>query len=81
MVNDDRATITPAQLRAARAWLKLTQDELVQMSGISKGAIVQFELERSVPYSGTTETLRRTLEAVGIEFLFDGVVAKGVRIR
>jgi transcriptional regulator with XRE-family HTH domain len=80
MVNRRISTITAAQLRAARGWLKWSQDELAERSGVSKSSIVQFELERSVPYSGTMETLQHTFEAAGIEFLFDGPVAKGIRI-
>lgn len=80
MVNSPPEAINAAQLRAARAWLKWTQDELAARSGVSKSAIVAFELARSVPYSETSDALRRTLEAAGIVFLFDGMLAKGIRI-
>lgn len=81
MVNRFPGAITAAQLRAARGWLKWSQDDLAERSGVSKSSIVQFELGRSVPYSETIDTLRQTLETAGIEFLFNGNVAKGIRIR
>ncbi|MCK7473392.1 MAG: helix-turn-helix domain-containing protein [Rhodopseudomonas palustris] len=66
--------VTPAQVRAARAWLRWSQDDLSVRTGISKRSIARYEQEQSVPYQETVENLRRTFEAAGIEFQFVGMV-------
>lgn len=70
--------ISPAQLRAARAWLGWTQDDLAVRAGISKRSIARYELSRSVPHSTTLIDVQRALESAGIRFLFDGAVASGI---
>jgi len=75
MVNG--ADIAPAQLRAARAWLGWSQDELSLKSGVSKHSIARYERGRSVAYDETLAMLKSTLEAAGITFLFDGAT-KGI---
>jgi transcriptional regulator with XRE-family HTH domain len=73
----DNADIAPTQLRAARAWLGWSQDELSLRSGVSKHSIARYEQGRSVAYDGTLAKLKSTLEAVGIHFHFDGAT-KGI---
>lgn len=75
MVNG--ADISPAQLRAARAWIGWSQDELANRSGVSKHSIARYEQGRSIAYDGTLTKLRSALEAAGIHFHFDGA-EKGV---
>lgn len=70
MVND--ADIAPTQLRAARAWLGWSQDELAIKSGVSKHSIARYEQGRSLAYDGTLAKLKSTLEAAGIRFHYDG---------
>ena len=70
--------ICAAQVRAARAWLNWTQDELAERSGISQKSIARLELERSVPYASTLVKLRQTFEAAGVQFQFDGMIGKGI---
>lgn len=69
--------IAPAQLRAARAWLGWSQDELAIKSGVSKHSIARYERGRSVAYDNTLARLRGALEAAGIHFHFDGPM-KGI---
>jgi transcriptional regulator with XRE-family HTH domain len=69
------------QLRAARAWLGLSQEELASQSGVARVTIANFENGRSVPQPRTLRDLQRTLEEVGIEFLFDRGVGVGIRQR
>ena len=75
MVND--ADIVPTQLRAARAWLGWSQDELALKSGVSKHSIARYEQGRSLAYDGTLAKLKIALEAAGIRFQFDGA-RKGI---
>jgi transcriptional regulator with XRE-family HTH domain len=72
MVNN--TDIAPTQLRAARAWLGWSQDELALKSGVSKHSIARYEQGRSLAYDGTLAKLKRTLEAAGISFHTDGAM-------
>jgi transcriptional regulator with XRE-family HTH domain len=72
--------ITPAQVRAARAWLNWSQNDLSARSGVSQRSIARYELGRSVPYADTLASLRAAFEAAGICFQFDGMSAKGIGI-
>jgi transcriptional regulator with XRE-family HTH domain len=69
--------IVPSQLRAARAWLGWSQDELALKSGVSKHSIARYEQGRSIAYDNTLAKLKSTLEAAGINFHFDGAT-KGI---
>jgi ribosome-binding protein aMBF1 (putative translation factor) len=79
MVNSP--TVTPEQVRAARAWLGWSRDDLSKRSGISPGAIGLYEQGRSLPYDGTLAKLKSCLETAGIEFLFAGNSGTGIRKR
>jgi ribosome-binding protein aMBF1 (putative translation factor) len=70
--------VTPAQIRAARAWLGWSQDDLSARARISKRSIARYELGKSVPYPETLATLQRTFESAGIHFEFVGMVGKGI---
>jgi predicted transcriptional regulator len=72
--------ISPAQVRAARAWLNWRQDDLSANSGVSQRSIARYELGRTVPYESTLENLRTAFEAAGIRFEFDGMSAKGISV-
>lgn len=72
--------VNAQQIRAARGWLGLSQEELAELSGVAKRTIARFEQELSVPYARTLRDLRRCLEERGIEFLFDGSQGVGIRI-
>jgi transcriptional regulator with XRE-family HTH domain len=80
MVNERRASISPAQLRAARVWLSWTQDELSERTGVSKRSIARYELGRTAAYDSTLETLRSAFEQEGIRFLFKGARGVGIEV-
>ena len=73
--------VNAQQIRAARGWLGLSQDDLAKLSGVAKRTIARFELDLSVPYDRTLRDLQACLEAKGIEFLFDGTKGVGIRLR
>jgi DNA-binding XRE family transcriptional regulator len=78
MVNSAQPSISPAQVRAARAWLNWKQDYLAKKAGVSKTTLNRFEQGLSVPYFETSDGLRRTLEEAGIRFQFLKAVAIGI---
>ncbi len=67
--------ITPAQIRAARALLRLEQEELARRANVSVVTVRRLEapggLGRVGP--GTVYEVQRALEAAGAEFLERGV--------
>jgi transcriptional regulator with XRE-family HTH domain len=78
MIDD---SISPQQSRSARAWLGWTLEELAVRSRVSVASLVKFERGTRVPQERTSRDIRRAMEEAGIEFLFDGAKAVGVRTR
>jgi transcriptional regulator with XRE-family HTH domain len=67
--------ITPAQIRAARALLRIEQSELAERAGVSVVTVRRLEaedgLERVAP--ATVGSVRSVLEQAGVEFIANGV--------
>lgn len=75
--------ITAGQLRAARALLRWTADQLAEKAGINVVTI-----RRAEPTEGpirmmpaNADAIRRTLEAAGIEFIEPNGGGPGVRLK
>jgi len=65
--------ITLAQIRSARAFLNLSQDQLASDIGITKQALSRIESGAvSKPHVSTMEGIQKALESKGIEFTKDG---------
>ena len=69
--------ITIEQIKAARALLGWTQDDLVEKSGISKPAINNLERRSVVPRGETLRAIQDAIEEAGVEF----TEGPGVRLR
>ena len=76
----NKSHVSPAQVRAARAWLNWTQDDLSARSGVSQRSIARYELELSAPYVHTQAKIRQAFESAGICFQFEGTIPKGIRV-
>lgn len=70
--------LTAAHIRAARALLNLTQEELAQMAGISPTTLRGFEQERSSPTLDTLLRIETALKQRGVVFFNGG--QPGVRL-
>ena len=68
---------SPAQCRAARAMLDVSQEWLAKRSGLSKRALANFEGGKTKPIPNNLAAIRQALEQAGVEFTGDG----GVRLR
>lgn len=68
--------LTAEQIKAARALLSWGQRELAEASGLSLPTIKRVEAARGAIRStpATIDTIQKALEAVGIEFIQNGVV-------
>lgn len=73
--------IIPAQIRAGRALVGLTQDDLASASGLPKRTIARIELAEVSPRQSTIDAIRTALEAAGIEFIAENGGGAGVRLR
>lgn len=70
-------SITTAQIRGARGILNWSQSELAERTGISSTSIGSIENGQSTPRASTLQTIRKTFEDAGIEF----IGLEGVRLR
>lgn len=73
--------MTPAQCRAARALVSMSQDDLAAASKVAKATIAAFELSQRQPYPRTIAALRTALEATGVIFIEPNGEGPGVRLR
>jgi DNA-binding XRE family transcriptional regulator len=72
-------TITGPQVKAARLLLGWTQDKLAVEVRVSPATIGHFESGRRQPSALIANAIKRTIEAVGVEF--DNDECSGVRLR
>lgn len=59
----------------------MTQDELSAATGVAQKTIARFETGVVLPQGRTLRDIQRSLEEMGIEFLFEGEKGVGVRLR
>lgn len=74
-------TLTPAQCRAGRALLDMTQPNLAERAGLGLSTIVDFERSRRVVPPETAQLIRNTLEKLGVEFIDENGGGPGVRLQ
>lgn len=73
--------MTPEQCRAARAMLAMSQDDLANLTGVSKRTIAGFEMGQNSPYDRTLSALRGALEKAGVQFIPANGGGAGVRLK
>lgn len=71
------------QVKAARALLGWSQDDLARASGMSKPTVARLETGEGDlgGYAGTREKILAALEAAGVEFIAENGGGPGVRLR
>jgi DNA-binding transcriptional regulator YiaG len=74
-------TITPAQSRAARALLEITQSELADAANLGLSTVVDFEKKRRQVSALAIQAIRDALAASGVEFIDENGGGPGVRLR
>ena len=74
--------LSSGQIRAARALLRWTADDLAKESVIGVATIRRLELQDGVPKTNTNTLvlIKKTLERVGNEFIGDPDNSPGVRL-
>ena len=75
--------LTSAQIRAARALLRWSAEELAQQSLLSVATIRRAELteKETAMTSANDVAVRRALETAGVEFIDENGGGPGVRLR
>jgi len=75
--------LTAAQIRAARALVRWSANELAGKSGVSWTTIQRMESQDGVPSATARnlEKIRRTLEDAGVIFIEEDDEGPGVRLR
>ncbi|MBR0764411.1 helix-turn-helix transcriptional regulator [Bradyrhizobium japonicum] len=70
--------VNGSQIRAARAWLKLSREDLSRDSHVAVRTITTIESGQSVS-PRTLADLERALRARGIDFIFENGQPTGIR--
>ncbi|MEG3618734.1 helix-turn-helix domain-containing protein [Magnetovibrio sp. PR-2] len=74
--------LTPRQIRAARALLDWTQQELAECSSVSISVVKRMETEGHDPRISTVRAIQSALEKQGIVFISsDEIAEEGVRMK
>jgi transcriptional regulator with XRE-family HTH domain len=73
--------ITPPQIRAARALLGWTLDDLSAASGLPKRTLTRIENAAVEPRASTIAAIRTALESAGVLFIDENSEGPGVRLR
>jgi transcriptional regulator with XRE-family HTH domain len=70
--------VTPEQIKAARALLRMEQEELARRAGVSVTTVRRLEAAHSeyAVAESTAGEVQNVLEEAGVEFIHDGVALK-----
>lgn len=68
------ADLTPKHVRAARALLAWSQQELAKAAGVATSTVADFERGQRTPVANNAQAIRSALEGAGIRFLPTGAV-------
>ncbi len=71
----------PAQCRAGRALLDMTQTQLASLAGIGLSTVVDFEKERRQVSATAVEEIHKALNRAGVEFIDENGGGPGLRLR
>jgi hypothetical protein len=83
MADDDLKPITGAQIRAGRALVRWSADELARRSGLETAAIRRAEARdgsAAMP-SASVRAIRAALDRAGVQFIAENGGGAGVRLR
>jgi predicted transcriptional regulator len=73
--------VTPREVRAARAFLGWTRQQLADRAIVALNTVIRLEQGTVDSRSSTLDAVRRALEAAGVEFLSLREDSEGIRVR
>src|SRR3954451_25336530 len=68
------ADLTPKHVRAARALLAWSQQDLAKHAGVATSTVADFERGQRTPVANNAQAMRDALQTAGIRFLLTGAV-------
>lgn len=75
------SVITPGQVRAARALLEFSQEQLAKLAGVGINSVRDIESQRRPAEAGTLKSISRALNSAGVRFVpGDDQGGPGVRL-
>jgi predicted transcriptional regulator len=80
-VSTKNVEMTPAQSRAGRALLEMTQSELARSAEVGLSTVVDFEKARRKVSVVAIDAMQQALKHAGIEFIEENGGGAGVRLR
>jgi transcriptional regulator with XRE-family HTH domain len=80
-MSTENIDFNPAQSRAARALLDMTQPELASKANLGLSTIVDFERTRRPVSSAAILAMKKALEQAGAVFIKENGDGPGVRLR
>lgn len=82
MLNDRKDVITPAQCRAGRGLVRMSQEQLAEAAEVGEKTVADFERESERRlHIRTLRAIRSALEAAGVEFIPENGGGEGVRFK
>lgn len=66
--------LTPKHIRAARALLAWSQQDLAKKAGVATSTVADFERGQRTPVANNAQAIRNALETAGIRFLATGAI-------
>lgn len=79
MPSDDFKLITGSQLRAARALVRWSVEDLADKSRVAVATVIQAEAEEGLVTAADARSFRCALEEAGVEFIAENGGGVGVR--
>ena len=73
--------MSPAQCRAGRALLDITQSDLAEKADLGLSTVVDFERERRQVSDEAVRAIRNALERAGVVFSNEGGLGEGVFLK
>jgi predicted transcriptional regulator len=73
--------MTPAQCRAGRALLEITQTQLAAAAGLGLSTVVDYEKKRRQVSAESVESMFQALIDAGVDFIDENGGGPGVRLR
>ena len=73
--------MTPAQCRAGRALLDMSQTQLAELANLGLSTVVDFERKRRQVSEASVKAILEALKQVGVIFIDENGGGPGVRLR
>jgi transcriptional regulator with XRE-family HTH domain len=77
-MTSDQELLSPEQVKAARALVAWSQQELAAAARVATSTVADFERNVRTPVANNAQAIRESLEGQGLQFLAGGVVEKAM---